>query len=375
MKSTKNKLLILSDWYLPAVKAGGPVRSVVAIVEILKPYFEISVLTSDRDIGDVAPYKDVISDSWLEKEGFRIKYLSPAKIKVEISNELKLDYSKIYLNSFFSFNFAIQVLWQLDKVRRKSVVLAPRGMLAEGALGVKPFKKSLFLIAAKLFRVYDFITWHASTQLEKDEILSIFPNAKIETLRNLSLVKIQNSIERKPSNNIIKLVTVARISPVKNLLFLIDVFSKLRCHSQLDIIGPIEDERYYSECSELVTSKALNVNFLGSIDNSKIAERFDKYDLFILPTLGENFGHSILEALASCLPVLISDRTSWNQVSSVNAGKVISLKNPQDWVNWIEQFAKKSDIEVKEFRIGAQNLALEVTRQKDLSKEYLRMFS
>jgi hypothetical protein len=41
-----------------------------------------------------------------------------------------------------------------------------------------------------------------------------------------------------------------------------------------------------------------------------------EYDLFLFPTLGENYGHVISEALASGCPVVISDQTPWRNLEA-----------------------------------------------------------
>ena len=49
------RLLLLSDWFDPAYKAGGPIRSAVNFVKQMKDDYEIFILTSDRDLNDMKP--------------------------------------------------------------------------------------------------------------------------------------------------------------------------------------------------------------------------------------------------------------------------------------------------------------------------------
>ena len=99
----KPVILILIDWFLPAYKAGGPVRSVANLIENLKNDFEFKIVTGDRDLGDTSPFKDVKTNSWIQKDDYQIMYLSPEqnkeKIKAILINE---KYDKVYLNSLFS---------------------------------------------------------------------------------------------------------------------------------------------------------------------------------------------------------------------------------------------------------------------------------
>jgi glycosyltransferase involved in cell wall biosynthesis len=78
---------------------------------------------------------------------------------------------------------------------------------------------------------------------------------------------------------------------------------------------------------------------MGVLDNEKIIESLPRYDLFYMPTLGENFGHSIVEAMqAGCLP-LISDKTPWRQLQSVGAGWDLPLNDPAAFTSAVETVA------------------------------------
>ena len=55
----KPVILIFIDWYLPAYKAGGPVRSIANLVENLKNDFIFKIVTGDRDLGDTKPFEQV----------------------------------------------------------------------------------------------------------------------------------------------------------------------------------------------------------------------------------------------------------------------------------------------------------------------------
>jgi len=47
-----------------------------------------------------------------------------------------------------------------------------------------------------------------------------------------------------------------------------------------------------------------------------------------MPSQGENFGHTMVEALAAGLPLLISDRTPWKELERQNAGWDLPLEEP-----------------------------------------------
>src|ERR1700747_1909468 len=108
MKVKKN-ILVLSDWYLPAYKAGGPVKSLAALAHHLKDDFNFFILTSNKDAFSKTPLP-VKADEWITgQHGERVYYLGDEKISMsklaQVINSIEYDY--VYLNSFFSKFFSI----------------------------------------------------------------------------------------------------------------------------------------------------------------------------------------------------------------------------------------------------------------------------
>ncbi len=107
---------------------------------------------------------------------------------------------------------------------------------------------------------------------------------------------------------------------------------------ELDIIGPIKDTDYWADCQRLMASipSPERVMFRGEIDPSEIELVMSRYHAMVLPTLGENFGHAIVEVLGCSRPVVISDKTPWNDISRYEAGFVLEL-NQQKWKEAIKK--------------------------------------
>ncbi|MBS1564060.1 MAG: hypothetical protein JST39_06710, partial [Bacteroidetes bacterium] len=123
------------DWFYPAFRAGGPVQSCRNFVAAMEEEFDIAVLCSDRDLGDTAPFDSIIVNQWNHYTArTRVFYAAALSLK-QLQGILAAespDY--VYLNSLFSLRFTIFPLWLLWRGRIKAqVVLAPRGMLQEGA--------------------------------------------------------------------------------------------------------------------------------------------------------------------------------------------------------------------------------------------------
>src|SRR3990167_9774660 len=99
----KKKMLILCDYFLPSVKAGGPVRSIDGIISYLKNDLDITVATRNHDLGDSTPYVGIKSNSLQINNNYQIIYLSADYIVQGIRTLLEtIAFDIIYFNSFFS---------------------------------------------------------------------------------------------------------------------------------------------------------------------------------------------------------------------------------------------------------------------------------
>src|SRR5690606_23664517 len=96
------------DWFYPAYKAGGPLKSVFNLVQALKKEFDFSIVASNKDLdGEVL---EVVPNEWINYEGIDVIYLTKEKQKRKIYRaifkEKKADV--IYYNSIFSLNFLLK---------------------------------------------------------------------------------------------------------------------------------------------------------------------------------------------------------------------------------------------------------------------------
>ncbi|MBK9677725.1 MAG: glycosyltransferase [Saprospiraceae bacterium] len=130
----------------------------------------------------------------------------------------------------------------------------------------------------------------------------------------------------------------------------------------------------YANC--LVESLPANiaVTFLGGLPHDVINDILAKHHLFILPTLGENYGHAIIEALSVGRPVLISDQTPWKNLHEYHAGWELPLSDKQAWIKAIEEAASWDQGEFDKHCQGALEYARAHTKVEELVEKYREMF-
>ena len=259
--TNKPNILIFIDWFTPGFKAGGPIKSVTNIVQSLANDFDIFIITSDRDIEEHQPYSNIIFNTWIKKDFYSIAYLTPEIRTNFIKNELASNrYNNIYFNSFFSQHYTLEPLRIIHELKVKSkIIIAPRGMLGKGALSIKPIKKQLFIIIAKLFGFYKNVCWHATNIEEKNDIVSIFGNnSQIYIASNISIIS-TDKIPTSKEVGELRLVFFSRISPKKNLEFALNILKKITNKTiSLDIYGSIEDVAYWNTCKNIIEKSNLN---------------------------------------------------------------------------------------------------------------------
>jgi len=343
------KILIATNHYLPGYKAGGPIKSVSSICTNLQNDFDITVLTSNHDFGESEPYQDVLFDELINLDKYKAIYLSKIDFK-NIKRSIDLVQPDIiYLNSFFSKMTQIVLLLKKLGIVKSKIILAPRGELSKGALSIKSKKKKLFLNISKVISLYPTdLIFHVTDEIEKQDIQSLFKKGVvlIPNLINLSLYT--KNIEKKKGE--LKIIFLSRISSKKNLLFALKVLHEIDEENILfDIYGTQEDIEYWYKCEILIKNfKNVKVNYKGSLNPSEIPKVLSQYHLFFLPTLNENFGHAIVEAIQAGLIPLISDQTPWNDLEKYNAGRALKLSDKESFISAIKDTISMDNDSFKE---------------------------
>ena len=126
------------------------------------------------------------------------------------------------------------------------------------------------------------------------------------------------------------------------------------------VYGPAEDQAYWAECQSAAAALPRHVSFSykGTLQAQQVAQKFAEYDLFLFPTLGENFGHVIAEALSAGLPVLLSNNTPWRDLEQKKLGWDIPLDQPDQFVAAIECCSSMSGADYDAWRRDIRAWAL-----------------
>ena len=175
-------LLLLTDWFPPGYRAGGPIQSTYNFAVAMQAHYAIKVLTTDRDMGAILPYAELVPERWQNFEGTAVEVLYTTATALSVRRILRylrqVQPRYLYLNSMFSLYFSLLPLlfFRLGWIKAQ-VVLAPRGMLKASALQFKARKKRVFLRLFRWSGLPQRIVFHASDAQEKKDIERVLARA------------------------------------------------------------------------------------------------------------------------------------------------------------------------------------------------------
>ncbi|WP_449314389.1 glycosyltransferase family 4 protein [Rubneribacter sp.] len=150
-------------------------------------------------------------------------------------------------------------------------------------------------------------------------------------------VLMESVSEGRPSSNgdVKRIVTVSRLSEVKHIDFLIEVFAEVKKRmSSLEfcIAGEGECEPKLRECAaELGCSD--DVRFLGNLSKLELAQVLKTADVFVLASESEAMSLVVLESMAAGVPVVSTRVGDLDVVIDDNTGAIVEGRD-------VKQFAK-----------------------------------
>lgn len=371
----KKKIFITIPWFLPAFRAGGPVQSVANLVRELPEEAEYFIFCGDTDING-AGLENIETGKWTHfNEHTRVWYAAPEKISDNLVKQVERQKPDIlFITGMFSWHYNMVPIIFCRGPRK---ILSARGMLHPGALSQKKWKKKLYLQLFKLLEYHHAVHFHATDEEERDHIISRFgPPAKVFVAGNFPNKIAPLPVLQKKTDEL-KLVSIALISPMKNILQVLQALEKCTATIRYDIYGPVKDESYWDACRQQIRllPENINVQYHREILPENIKEALAASHVFILPSKSENFSHALFEALSAGRPVITSHHTPWNHLKESHAGINISTGNKDELTGAIDFFSAMDEDVLLEWHNGAASYAGNAIDIEKIREQYRQMFT
>ena len=325
-------LLILAPQFPPAVKAGGPVKTLYIFSRLLQEKgYEYSVVTKDIDLdGTPLDSADFVDGA---------DYLKKIRIG-ELRKRFRTS-KVIWLNTLYSVPFSIFPLIALFGIKKRTVLVSPRGQLLSGAMS---FKKRVFLWFFRngLKLSGHRVLIHYTNPQEQENSLPLLKGFE-EVIFNNPLT---GEITEKSSGSDLsatKLAYFGRISPIKNLGFLLEILAELPANFSLELHGALEDEAYIKQLKQVIDKSGLSgrVSFEGAYTKDDFLEKVSPQGIGLIPSFSENFCHVFFELIEARKMVIASNGLPWEAINQQVSNTVLPLQKEQ-WKNRILEISELS---------------------------------
>ncbi|HMN05719.1 MAG TPA: glycosyltransferase [Flavobacteriales bacterium] len=354
----KPQVLVFIDWYLPGYKAGGPVRSLANLVDHLRDEVDFHIVTRNTDYTESIPYPGVEPDRWTRLPGgeqvwYASRQGTGRKAWRRLLRERKWD--ALYINGLYSWWYNILPLW-LARTRITRRVVAPRGMLASGAMRHGALKKLLFLSLARMADLYKGVRFQATNAEEAGDIRNyLLRHAEVAVVPNLPRKVVVRRTALAKERGSVKLVALGRIAVEKNTLLAIESLQAVKGRVHFTLYGQVYDEGYWEQCRRAMEALPPHVvvEHKGAVAPDEVPGVLATHHALFMPSAGENFGHAMLEALCAGRPLLISDRTPWRDLEQDHAGWDLPLDGKDAFSDAVDRLCTMDQSEYDTWGDGA----------------------
>jgi len=228
-------------------------------------------------------------------------------------------------------------MWQMNAVYAAIVskqtgahlISSPRGSLSSWAFNSGSRFKKLFWVLFQERALKNSKVLHATSIGEYEDIRAMGFKQPVAIIPNgIDLHPQLKNIHRKKT-----VLYLGRIHPVKGIDILLESWRAVESiypDWELKIVGGDYDYHgsngHEKKLKELVRKlKLCNVNFSQAIYGADKFSVYKESSIYVLPSHSENFGITVVEALASGTPVITTKNTPWEELEKYDAGKCVEL--------------------------------------------------
>ena len=309
------RILHVVPTYFPAVRYGGPIRSVHGLaVALSRLGHDVHVYTTSVDGPDDL---DVPTDRPVLLDGVAVHYFCvPALRRLywapDLAKRLRLDidgFDVVHLHSVF-----LWPTWAAARIAAAAgvpYIMTPRGMLIRSLIRRKSrWVKTAWINLIERRSMAEAAAVHVTAELEADELRSFgFRTPRIACIPNgVEWPSEPATIAAGPFSGLPSRfgLFVSRISWKKGLDRLITAWQWV---PDLPLVIAGNDEEDYLPKLQALARElgiAHRIHFVGPASDRHKWALYAAADVFVLPSYSENFGNVVAEAMAMGCPVIVT---------------------------------------------------------------------
>lgn len=256
------------------------------------------------------------------------------------------------------------------------VVYTPHGMLEPYALHRHYFTRKWPAIQLYQRRSIAHSTIvHATSTMEAEHLKQLGWNDHISIVPNC--IQIDQTIMRTDWKIKRRILFLSRLHPKKGLPFLLEAVHQLReemTDYECLIVGPSEPA-YLKELKNCVAHYHIDhiVRFSEPAYGADKWRLFANADILVLPTLSENFGIVITEALAAGTPVITTQETPWEEVAARQCGYWIPI-GTEPLVQALKQVLQLTETQRRDMGLRGRQLVEQNYSSTHIAKQMLQLY-
>ncbi|HVF70745.1 MAG TPA: glycosyltransferase [Chthoniobacterales bacterium] len=326
------RVLFVTPYYFPELKFGGPPKRIHAISRALRARgHEVRVLTfhSERPNGSPDEDFDGVPVRYVPWIGKSLRQI-PVRTGILRAEVVAAD----VVHCYGLYNLLCPRAARWARHFSKPYFLEPMGMYVPrvASIGWKRLYHAVF--TNRMARGAEAVV--ATSPMERDELSALGEGMNIVVRRNgIDL----EEFARLPSPQIMRerwgagpddrvVLYLGRINKKKNLEELILAFRDAAVdRSRLVIAGPCGEPSYAARLQQLIGANEAPppIRLEGPLYGVDHLAALAAADLFVLPSLNENFGNAAAEAVAAGVPVLLTETCGVAPIIHRRAGLAIPL--------------------------------------------------
>ncbi len=177
-----------------------------------------------------------------------------------------------------------------------------------------------------------------------------------------------------------KILTVGRISPIKDVKTLVRAIAELKDQNiELEIVGAtsaLEKGRYFKEVKDLVRKKGIvdKVNFVGSVPNRDILKYYQDADLVVNMAPTGGLDKVILEAMSCKIPVIVCNQTMKKYFGQYANRQIFEFGNHKQLAEKIKKIIELDQKELEDIKDGMREIVVKEHNLQNLIKNILIMY-
>lgn len=309
-------ITILTPSFPPISEFGGPNKSLAGVCNL----FENSEI----------PYRVIAQSKRKTQEPIpnvnpNIRFKDRIRVG-ELIGEFK-EAEVIWINTLYNYSFSMLPLLALFFTPKRKVLISPRGELLKGALNLKKYIYLRFFKWGLQLAGHEYFV-HYANPYEAEKSYGILKKYPKLIFNNVISGAISNEEHTGSIDDKFVLGYFGRVSPIKNVEFLLELLLSLPDKVVLQIHGSIIESRYVGNLRQQVEKLGLSdrVAFFDSYNSANFAERAAGVDVVLIPSKSESFCHVFFEAIESRKLVLASTGLPWTPANELVPSTLLDLE-------------------------------------------------